>query len=61
MNGAVDRARGRLKEFAGKLTGDERLESEGRTDRVRAEVREKARELRRRAEGVRDSFRRSRS
>ncbi|MET9346440.1 CsbD family protein [Streptomyces termitum] len=61
MSGAVDRARGRLKEFAGKLTGDERLESEGRTDRVRAEVREKARELRRRAEGVRDSFRRSRS
>ncbi|GHA92730.1 CsbD family protein [Streptomyces termitum] len=61
MSGAVDRARGRLKEFAGKPGGDERPESEGRTDRVRAEVREKAREPRRRAGGVRDPFRRSRS
>ncbi|MEV7281352.1 CsbD family protein [Streptomyces sp. NPDC093111] len=61
MSGAVDKAKGRLKELAGKITGHERLEAEGRTDQARVKIREKAQSVRRRAEGVMDSFRHDRS
>ncbi|MFG3191878.1 CsbD family protein [Streptomyces omiyaensis] len=57
----MDRARGKAKEIAGRMTGDERLEAEGRTDRFRAELRKAWRGLGRRARGVRDSFRKGRS
>ncbi|MFC9730332.1 CsbD family protein [Streptomyces roseolus] len=59
MGGSADKARGRLKELAGKLTGDERLEAEGRTDQAKAKAREAVRSLRERARGVMDSFGRS--
>ncbi|GGR27321.1 CsbD family protein [Streptomyces roseolus] len=59
MGGSADKARGRWKELAGKLTGDERLAAEGRTDQARAKAREAVRRLRERARGVRDSFGRS--
>ncbi|MFF0557812.1 CsbD family protein [Streptomyces sp. NPDC020472] len=61
MNAGVEKAKGRLKEIAGKITGHERLEAEGRTDQVRAKIRQKATSVRRRAEGIRDSFRHDRS
>ncbi|MFD8009092.1 CsbD family protein [Streptomyces sp. NPDC058955] len=57
----VDRARGRAKELAGRFTGDERLEAEGRTDRARADLRKAWRSLRRRVAGVGDSLRKDRS
>ncbi|MFI1714562.1 MULTISPECIES: CsbD family protein [Streptomyces] len=47
--------------IVGKATGHERLEAEGRTDEVRARIRQKVTSIRRRAEGVRDSLRHDRS
>ncbi|MEU2660642.1 CsbD family protein [Streptomyces sp. NPDC007325] len=61
MGTTVDRAKGKVKELAGRLTGDERMEAEGRTDRARAELRKSLRSLRERARGVGDSLRRDHS
>ncbi|MFD3532213.1 CsbD family protein [Streptomyces sp. NPDC058664] len=61
MSGATDKFKGRIKEITGKITGDQRLESEGRTDQARAKAREAVRDVRARARGVRDSLRRDRS
>ncbi|MET9931367.1 MULTISPECIES: CsbD family protein [unclassified Streptomyces] len=60
MSGTADRLRGKLKEITGKITGDRRLETEGRTDQAKAKGREAVREVRERARGVRDSLRRDR-
>ncbi|MGW6565890.1 CsbD family protein [Streptomyces sp. NPDC054975] len=56
----MDKARGRIKELTGKITGNERLEAEGRTDQAKAKAREAVRDVRERARGLRDSLRRSR-
>ncbi|MFC9588964.1 CsbD family protein [Streptomyces sp. NPDC056944] len=61
MSDAMDKAKGRLKEIAGKITGHERLEAEGRTDQAKAKLREKAKSVRHRAEGIMDSLKRDRS
>ncbi|MEU7024048.1 CsbD family protein [Streptomyces sp. NPDC046203] len=58
MTSAMDKAKGRLKEVAGRFTGDERLESEGRTDQAKAKVRDAVGGLRDRAAGIVDSLRR---
>jgi uncharacterized protein YjbJ (UPF0337 family) len=39
--GAADKAKGRLKEAAGAVTGDERLKKEGRTDQRSGTFKEK--------------------
>ena len=39
--GAKDRAKGRIKEAAGALTGDEKLKREGRSDQRRGKAKEK--------------------
>ncbi|NML52704.1 CsbD family protein [Streptomyces sp. R302] len=59
MGSAVDKARGRFKELAGRFTGDKRLEAEGRTDQAKAKARGAVRSLRERARGVMDSVGRS--
>lgn len=41
MSGKSDQAKGRAKEAAGILTGNEDLESEGKTDRITGEAKEK--------------------
>ncbi|HEX6231436.1 MAG TPA: CsbD family protein [Actinomycetota bacterium] len=41
MGDKIDEAKGRLKEAAGDLTGDEDLEREGKLDRMGADVKEK--------------------
>ncbi|MFD3945540.1 CsbD family protein [Streptomyces sp. NPDC058579] len=61
MSDAMDKAKGRLKEIAGKITGHERLEAEGRTDQTKAKLRQKAKSVRHRAEGIVDSLKRDRS
>ncbi|MER7536628.1 CsbD family protein [Streptomyces sp. NPDC097704] len=58
MGDTVDKAKGRLKEIAGKITGHERLEAEGKTDQMKVKIREKAASVRRWAEGIRDSLKR---
>ncbi|MFJ3816162.1 CsbD family protein [Streptomyces sp. NPDC090056] len=61
MSGAMDKAKGRIKEITGRISGNERLETEGRTDQVKARAREAVKDVRERARGVRDSLRRGRS
>ncbi|WP_030671337.1 CsbD family protein [Streptomyces sp. NRRL B-1347] len=53
----VDKAKGKAKEMVGKVTGNERMQAEGKTDQAKAKLREVADEARERAEGVRDSLR----
>jgi uncharacterized protein YjbJ (UPF0337 family) len=52
----MDKAKGKLKEVAGKFTGNERLEAEGRTDQARTRIRETVKDVRERAEGIKDSL-----
>lgn len=41
VSGTADEAKGRIKEAAGVLTGDEGLESEGKADRIAGELKDK--------------------
>lgn len=41
MGEKMDRAKGRAKEAAGDLTGDEELQQEGKADRVGGDIKEK--------------------
>ncbi|MET7755863.1 CsbD family protein [Streptomyces sp. NPDC005389] len=52
----TEKAKGKLKEAAGKATGDKRLETEGKTDQVKGKVREAGEAVVERAKGVRDSL-----
>jgi len=56
MAGKTDKAKGLLKETAGKATGDKRTESEGKSDRAKGELKDAAREVKESSKGVRDSF-----
>jgi uncharacterized protein YjbJ (UPF0337 family) len=38
IEGAAEQAKGKLKEVAGKLTGDSKLETEGQADQVKGKV-----------------------
>ena len=38
INGSAQQAKGTVKEIAGKVTGDARLESEGKADKVAGKV-----------------------
>ncbi|MFE5515153.1 CsbD family protein [Streptomyces sp. NPDC056529] len=61
MSSATDKFKGKIKEIAGKVTGDRRLETEGKTDQARAKAQEAVDEVRERTRGIRDSFKRKRS
>jgi uncharacterized protein YjbJ (UPF0337 family) len=54
MAGEKDKAKGSLKEGAGKVTGDRRTEAEGKTDR--AEAKDAGHRVKEGAKGVRDSL-----
>ena len=41
MSGTADESKGRIKEAAGALTGNDDLEAEGKTDRLAGEIKEK--------------------
>ena len=47
---AAQKAKGQVKEAAGRVTGDERLEAEGRTDKTKANLKQAG-------EKVKDAFR----
>ncbi len=55
MAGTGDKAKGALKEAAGKLTGDKRTESEGKTDQAKGDVKNAARDVKESVTGTRDS------
>jgi uncharacterized protein YjbJ (UPF0337 family) len=38
VQGAADKAKGTIKETAGKLTGDKELESEGKIDKAKGDI-----------------------
>lgn len=54
MSGKADEAKGRIKEAAGVLTGDEDLESEGKADRIAGEVKDKVEDAKDKVEAVID-------
>jgi uncharacterized protein YjbJ (UPF0337 family) len=56
MAGEKDKAKGSLKEAAGKVTGDRRTEAEGKTDRAKGEAKDAAHHAKEGAKGVRDSL-----
>ncbi len=51
----VDDLGGKAKEGMGKLTDNEKLESEGKTDQAKSSLKEGAREVKEGLEGVKDS------
>ena len=40
VSGAADKAKGAMKDTAGKLTGDRRLQAEGKADKAKGEVKD---------------------
>jgi len=48
----IDDLAGKAKEGLGKVTGDDKLESEGKTDQAKSDVKEEARKLKDKAEGM---------
>ena len=51
MGSWTDKAKGNVKEQAGKLTGDRSLENEGKVDRAKGEVKEGIEDLK---QGIKD-------
>ena len=54
MGEKADQARGRIKEAAGSLTGDEDLKDEGKVDRLSGELKEKVEHVKDKVEVVID-------
>lgn len=54
-SGTVDKVTGKIKEGIGKLTGNERLEAEGKADQVKGGVKNTTGNVSESAKGVRDS------
>jgi uncharacterized protein YjbJ (UPF0337 family) len=57
MAGTGDKLKGNIKEGVGKMTDDKRLESEGKTDRAKGEVKDAAHDVKEAGKGARDSLR----
>ncbi|WP_434587890.1 CsbD family protein [Streptomyces sp. A5-4] len=55
---AKDKFKGKAKEAMGKMTGDRRQETEGKTDQAKGRAKDAANEVRERADGMKDSMRR---
>lgn len=54
-DGSTDKAKGRIKEAGGELTGDESMKKEGKVDKATGTVKEKAGEA---ADKLKDALRR---
>ena len=54
-SGTIDKVTGKVKEVAGQVTGDKRLESEGKADQVKGSVKNATDNVTESAKGVRDS------
>jgi len=52
----VDDLGGKAKEGLGKVTGDDELESEGKTDQAKSSLKEGAREVKEGLQGVKDGL-----
>jgi uncharacterized protein YjbJ (UPF0337 family) len=56
MSGTMDKAKGSVKETAGKVAGDKRLEAEGKMDKAKGHAKEAAHDVKEAAKGARDSL-----
>ena len=56
MSGEKDRAKGSAKEGLGEITGDDRMKSEGKTDKAKGSAKNVAHDAKESAKGVRDSL-----
>jgi uncharacterized protein YjbJ (UPF0337 family) len=54
-SGTADKIAGKIKEGIGKLTGDKRTETEGKTDQTKGDVKNATGNVSESAKGVRDS------
>ncbi|OKK22024.1 general stress protein CsbD [Streptomyces sp. CB00455] len=54
--GAADKIKGKGKEAVGKLTGNERMKAEGRTDQAKGKAKEAAGNAKDTAAGMKDSI-----
>ena len=54
-SGPADTVAGKVKEVAGRVTGDKRLETEGKTDQVKGTVKNATDNVTESAKGVQDS------
>ena len=52
-----DQIKGKTEETAGRVTGDKRLESEGRTDQAKGKAKDVAHDAKEAAKGVADALR----
>jgi uncharacterized protein YjbJ (UPF0337 family) len=56
MEGKKDKVVGTIKEKAGKLTGDDRLEAEGQTQKIKGHIKDAAETTEEKIKGVRDGL-----
>lgn len=57
VDAAVDKVKGKVKEAAGKLTGDKRTETEGEVDQVKGDAKHKVEDVKDVAKGTKDALR----
>jgi len=57
-SGTADKVKGNVKEAVGKVTGDKRTETEGKTDQVKGKAKNAADDVTEAAKGARDSLKR---
>ncbi|MCX4524161.1 MULTISPECIES: CsbD family protein [unclassified Streptomyces] len=55
--GKMDQAKGKAKEAAGKVTGNDRMKAEGKMDQAKGKAKEALSETEKRARGAQDSLR----
>ncbi|MFB7054094.1 CsbD family protein [Streptomyces vinaceus] len=55
--GKMDQAKGKAKETAGKITGNDRMKAEGKMDQAKGKAKEAMGKTEERARGVQDSLR----
>lgn len=56
IKNGLDNLTGKAKEAGGKLTGNERLEAEGKADQVQAQAKDKVDDAKNTVAGIKDSF-----
>lgn len=56
MSGTMDKMKGSVKETVGHATGDTKLETEGKTDKMKGEAKQATRDVQDAAHGVKDSL-----
>ncbi|MEV6564946.1 CsbD family protein [Streptomyces kronopolitis] len=59
--GAMDKMKGKAKQKAGKVMGDERMKAEGRTDEAKGRAKSAMGDARDNAQGMKDSLKGKRS